>query len=71
MTKATCRPLLSSGVRISLSTIVPPSPRLPRLIASQAYSTLTSRVSVQTMSESTPRMCASVGTVSATTTVRV
>ena len=54
VTTVACLPDLRSGTRSSRSTMVPPSPRLPRLMASQAYSTVTRMMSVQTMRDRTP-----------------
>ena len=68
---ATLRPDLSMGTSNSLSTMVPPSPFLARLMASQAYSTVTRMTSVQTISDNTPKMWASIGFVKRNTTVRV
>lgn len=51
--------------------IVPPSPFLLRLMASHAYSTVTSITSVQTIRERTPMIFASVGFVRRKITVRV
>jgi hypothetical protein len=53
-TNATCLLDFRRGTRISLSTIVPPSPRFPSLIASQVYWTVTSKISVQKISDKTP-----------------
>ena len=62
---------LQRRVRISLSTMVPPSPLRPRLMASQAYSTETRMVRVQTTSERIPSTLSGVGLVRAKMTVRV
>ncbi len=59
------------GKSIFLSTIVPPSPFSPRLMASQPYSTETRIISVQTISESTPITFSYVGFKRIKITVRV
>jgi hypothetical protein len=51
--------------------MVPPSPFFPRLMASHAYSTVTSITSVQTISERIPITLCGVGFVSKKMTVRV
>ena len=61
VTNAVFRADLSKGTRISLRTMVPPSPFLPRLMASHAYATVTSITRVQTISERMPITFASVG----------
>ena len=51
----------SIGSRISRSTIVPPSPFVPRCMARYVYWTVTSMVRVQRISESIPRTFSGVG----------
>ncbi len=55
-TSAILRPDFSIGSRISLSTIVPPSPFFPSCMARYVYWTVTSVVIVQMISESIPRI---------------
>ncbi len=54
VTNARVRPGLIILTRISRSTMVPPSPLRPRLMASQAYSTMTRIISVHTIRETMP-----------------
>ena len=54
VTSDICFLLFSIGTSSSFKTIVPPSPFLPRLIASQAYSTKTKIIKVQTTKDAIP-----------------
>ncbi len=71
VTTAMCFFDFRKGTRISLKTIVPPSPFFSRLVASHAYSIVTSVVSVQNISDRTPIMLASVAVVKRNMTVNV
>ena len=70
-TKATWFPDFSRGRRISLSTIVPPSPFLPRCIARYVYSIVTRMVSVQMIRERMPMILSGVGGMRRKIAVRV
>ncbi|OQA13409.1 MAG: hypothetical protein BWY64_03645 [bacterium ADurb.Bin363] len=69
--KAICLVDFSLLTSISFKTIVPPSPFLPRLMASHAYSIETSMVRVQKISDSTPIIFFSVGCMIRKIAVRV
>ncbi len=71
VTNAICLPDFRRGTRSSLSTIIPPSPFLPRLVASHAYLTVTSTTNVQTIRERTPITFSCVGFVRRNITVSV
>jgi len=70
-TNPTCLLDFNKGISISRRTMVPPSPFWPRLIASHAYSTVTTIIRVQIIRERIPITWAKVGGVNRKITVRV
>lgn len=54
--KATLLPFFKVEISISFKTIIPPSPRMLKLIANQAYWIVTKEINVQNIRERTPKI---------------